>query len=193
MKGFVMAVVAGLMSSFMAFAIDAGKPIGEIAVECGIPEVYRNTPLLVLAMGGCAAANVIWCLLLGITAGSLRDYAAGPVRQLAGNYFFAILAGVIGYNEFFWYGMGTTKMGRYDFSSWSIHLAFVIIFSSIWGIFFREWKGIGRRTSWILWGGLATLLFSTAIIGAGNCLSSLYPAEYAAESPANPTVVATNN
>jgi L-rhamnose-H+ transport protein len=112
---------------------------------------------------------------------------------LAGNYFFAILAGVIGYNEFFWYGMGTTKMGRYDFSSWSIHLAFVIIFSSIWGLFFREWKGIGRHTRWILWGGLAMLLFSTVIIGAGNCLSALYPAEYAAKTPADSTVVATNN
>ena len=143
-------------------------------------------PVLVLVMGGNAAANVVWCLLLGATAGSLHDYAAGPARRLAGNYFFAVLAGVIGYNEFFWYGMGTTKMGRYDFSSWSIHLAFVIIFSSLWGMLFREWHGVGRRTRRLLWGGLATLILSTAVIGAGNCISTYYPPEYAAKSSTNP-------
>ena len=94
------------------------------------------------------------------------------MRLLAGNYLFAGLAGVIAYNEFFWYGMGTTKMGRYDFSSWSIHLAFVIIFSTLWGLAFHEWKGIGRRTRRLLWGGLATLILSTAVIGAGNCIAT---------------------
>ncbi len=77
-KGFAVAVVAGLMSSFMAFGIDAGKAIGQIAVDCGIPEVHQNTPVLVLVMAGNAAANVVWCLLLGAAAGSLGDYAVGP-------------------------------------------------------------------------------------------------------------------
>lgn len=26
-------------------------------------------------------------------------------------------------------GMGTTRMGDYDFASWSIHMAFIIVFS----------------------------------------------------------------
>jgi L-rhamnose-H+ transport protein len=184
-KGFCFAVVSGLMSSFMAFAMDAGKDIGQLAVGCGISEIHRNAPVLVLVMAGNAAANVVWCLLLGAIGGSLRDYVAGPARRQAGNYFFAILAGVLGYNEFFWYGMGTTKMGQYDFSSWSIHLAFVIIFSSLWGILFREWHGVGRRTRRLLWGGLATLILSTAVIGAGNCISTYYP-------PETPAIIATN-
>jgi L-rhamnose-H+ transport protein len=171
-KGFLVAAIAGLMSSFMAFGIDAGKTIGQTAVACGISEVYQNVPVLVLVMAGNVVANVIWCLLLGAKASTLGDYAARPARQLLGNYFFAGLAGVIAYNEFFWYGMGTTKMGRYDFSSWSIHLAFVIVFSTLWGLYFREWKGIGPVTRRLLWGGLATLLLSTVVIGAGNCFSS---------------------
>jgi len=182
-KGFFVALVAGLMSSFMAFGIDAGKAIGQTAIACGIPEMQQNIPVLVLVMGGNATANVVWCLLLGATAGSLGDYAVRPARLLARNYFFAAMAGVIAYNEFFWYGMGTTKMGRYDFSSWSIHLAFVVIFSSLWGVLFREWKGVSRRTHWLLWSGLATLLFSTAVIGVGNCLCSSGPPQSTARSP----------
>jgi L-rhamnose-H+ transport protein len=176
-KGFIMAAVAGLMSSFMAFGIDAGRPISQIAVDCGIAEIQRNVPVLVLVMAGNAVANIVWCVLLGFWAGSLGDYASGSGRLLVGNYFFAILAGIIGYNEFFWYGMGTTKMGQYDFSSWSIHLAFVIVFSSLWGIFFHEWHGVRQLTRRMLWGGLVTLIISTAVIGAGNCISTPYSPE----------------
>jgi L-rhamnose-H+ transport protein len=192
-KGFLMALIAGLMSSFMAFGIIAGKPIGQIAIDCGIPAIYQNTPSLILVMGGNATANVVWCLLLGATAGSLGDYAVGPKGRLASNYLFAILAGVIGYQEFFWYGMGTTKMGRYDFSSWSIHLAFVIIFSSLWGMFFHEWKGIGRLTRRLLWGGLATLLLSTAVIGAGNCIASFSPPQSETVAQDNQSVQTLHN
>lgn len=181
-KGFLVAIVAGLMSSFMAFGIDAGKAIGQIAVECGISEVQQNAPVLVLVMGGNAAANVLWCLLLGAKAGTLGDYARRPSRLLAVNYLFIGMAGVIAYNEFFWYGMGTTKMGRYDFSSWSIHLAFVIIFSTLWGILFREWEGVGRRTRSILWSGLATLILSTIVIGTGSYIATLNPSESIAQS-----------
>jgi L-rhamnose-H+ transport protein len=170
-KGFVVAAIAGVMSSFMAFGIDAGKMIGQTAVSCGVAEVYQNTPVLVLVMGGNAVANVAWCLLRGVSSASLGDYVAGPTRQLLSNYLFAGMAGVIAYNEFFWYGLATTKMGSFDFSSWSIHLAFVIIFSTLWGLFFGEWKGIGKTTRRLLWGGLAVLLLSTAVMGAGNCFS----------------------
>jgi L-rhamnose-H+ transport protein len=33
------------------------------------------------------------------------------------------------------------QMGRYKFSSWTLHMASIIIFSSLWGIGFKEWKG----------------------------------------------------
>ena len=51
------------------------------------------------------------------------------------------MAGVIWYFQFFFYSMGTTKMGKYDFSSWTLHMASIIIFATLWGIFLKEWKG----------------------------------------------------
>jgi L-rhamnose-H+ transport protein len=71
------------------------------------------------------------------------------------------------------YGMGTTKMGRYNFSSWTIHMAFIIVFSNIWGLLFREWKGTSRRTHQIVLAGILVLILSTFIVGLGNYLASV--------------------
>jgi L-rhamnose-H+ transport protein len=103
------------------------------------------------------------------------------------------MAGVIGYNELFWYGMGTTKMGQYDFSSWPIHMALVIVFSSLWGILFREWHGVTVRTRRLLWAGLAMLIASTAVIGAGNCIATSSAPENPAMTSTNPSTTSVTN
>ena len=66
-----------------------------------------------------------------------------------------------------------TKMEKYDFSSWSIHMAFIIVFSNIWGLIFREWKGSSPRTLTIIILGILVLIGSTFVIGLGNYLASL--------------------
>jgi L-rhamnose-H+ transport protein len=96
--------------------------------------------------------------------------SAERVPMLA-NYLFSALAGVTWYLQFFFYTMGETQMGKYQFSSWTIHMASIIIFSSLWGIALKEWKGSSGFTKTILGMGLATLLFSTLIVGFGNYLA----------------------
>ena len=54
------------------------------------------------------------------------------------NYFFSALAGTTWYFQFFFYTMGETQMGRYKFSSWTLHMASIIIFSTLWGIALRN-------------------------------------------------------
>ena len=61
--------------------------------------------------------------------------------RCASNYFFCALAGVTWYFQFFFYTMGETQMGKYKFSSWTLHMASIIIFSSLWGIALHEWRG----------------------------------------------------
>ena len=55
-----------------------------------------------------------------------------PVPMLS-NYLFCALAGTTWYFQFFFYTMGETQMGKYGFSSWTLHMASIIIFSSLWG------------------------------------------------------------
>jgi L-rhamnose-H+ transport protein len=94
---------------------------------------------------------------------------------LAANYFWSALAGVTWYMQFFCYTMGETQMGAYRFSSWTLHMASIIIFSSLWGIFLREWRGASRSTRAKLGLALATLIFSTIVVGYGNYLGTLRP------------------
>jgi len=89
------------------------------------------------------------------------------------NYLFSALAGVTWYLQFFFYSMGETQMGDYKFSSWTLHMASIIIFSSLWGIGLKEWKGTGFGTKVKLTIGLATLILSTIIVGYGNYLASM--------------------
>ncbi len=99
---------------------------------------------------------------------------AEPIRvPMLANYFFCALAGVTWYMQFFFYSMGQTQMGKYDFSSWTLHMASIIIFSTLWGIALREWKGSSRRTVALVTLGLAVLIGSTMIVGYGNYLGTL--------------------
>ena len=100
-----------------------------------------------------------------------RTEILGERVPLLANYLFSALAGVTWYMQFFFYTMGETQMGRYKFSSWTIHMASIIIFSSLWGIALKEWKGASGFTKVLLGMGLACLVFSTVIVGFGNFLA----------------------
>jgi len=93
--------------------------------------------------------------------------AAVKAPMLA-NYLFSALAGTTWYMQFFFYTMGETQMGRYKFSSWTLHMASIIIFSTLWGIALKEWNGTGTRTKVLVAFSLLVLVTSTVIVGYGN-------------------------
>jgi L-rhamnose-H+ transport protein len=87
------------------------------------------------------------------------------------NYFFCAVAGTTWYFQFFFYTMGETQMGKYGFSSWTLHMASIIIFSTLWGIGLSEWKGAGSSALRLLTLALFLLVGSTVIVGYGNYLA----------------------
>ena len=106
-------------------------------------------------------------------AGEARFDLSARAPRLAGgtmlfNYAFAALAGVTWYFQFFFYSMGQTKMGKYDFSSWTLHMASIMIFATIIGIMLHEWRGTSSRTKLFVAGGLFFLVLSTVVVGYGN-------------------------
>lgn len=94
----------------------------------------------------------------------------GGSPSLFWNYLFSAMAGTIWYMQFFFYTMGETQMGRYKFSSWTLHMASIIIFGTLWGIALKEWRGVSRRTKWLVFLTLFTLVASTVVVGYGNYL-----------------------
>jgi L-rhamnose-H+ transport protein len=205
-KGLVVAIFAGIMSSFFAFGLKAGAPIGALAktelLAHNRPDLFQNLPILIVVLWGGFLTNFVWSTILILKNGSIKQFAGEPglnpmrasqasgqtlvdfdpldpstydhlaPKTLALNYIFASLAGVIWYFQFFFYSMGQTKMGKYDFSSWTLHMASIIIFATLWGLFLREWRGTSRRTKTLVAAGLFLLVSSTIVVGYGNYLKA---------------------
>jgi len=182
-KGLLVAVFAGVMSASMSYGFAAGKPIAKLATTAGVTDLWQNLPVLVVILAGGFTTNFIWCVALNIKNRSWSEYAGHQravndeapkdpsLRQsipLGVNYLFCALAGITWYLQFFFYGMGTTKMGPYDFSSWTLHMASIIAFSTLWGIALKEWKGTSVRTKSYIAIGLGLLVASMIVVGAGN-------------------------
>ena len=86
------------------------------------------------------------------------------------NIVFCALAGTTWYFQFFFYGMGDSQMGAYRFSGWTLHMAFIIAFSSMWGLLLHEWRGANRRTMRTVTLGIVAVVLSTVVVGYGNYL-----------------------
>jgi L-rhamnose-H+ transport protein len=95
-----------------------------------------------------------------------------PRIPLMSNYFFSALAGTTWYMQFFFYTMGETQMGRFGFASWTLHMASIMIFGTLWGVYFREWHGSSSRARGLIATGLGLLIASTIVIGVGTWLKS---------------------
>ena len=84
-----------------------------------------------------------------------------------------MLGGITWYLQFFFYGMGTTYIGKnLEFASWSIHMAFIILISNLWGIYYNEWQGVAKKTNVTLVLGLTVVLASILLIGLASTIST---------------------
>jgi L-rhamnose-H+ transport protein len=167
-KGIVVATVSGILSACFAFGLTAGKPIAQLALQNGTNPLFQNNAIYPVLLLGGFTTNLIWCLILNRRNNSFGDYLASD-KPLGRNYFWAILAGTTWYFQFFFYGMGDAYLGEeFRFAGWTLHMAFIITFSTIWGLALNEWKGASPATYRVVYTGLALIILSTVLIGMGS-------------------------
>ena len=188
-KGILVATFSGVMSSCMAYGMSAGEPISVSALKYGADGIWTGLPKLIVVLAGGFTTNFLWCLYLLLKNKTLHQYtskyelietsAKTPAKTasasrvpLLANFLFSALAGCTWYMQFFFYTMGETQMGHYKFSSWTIHMASIIIFSTLWGIFLKEWKNTSGMTKFMVGLALVTLIGSTIVIGYANYLGT---------------------
>ncbi len=174
-KGIAVAIFSGIMSSCFAYGLDAGGPIRHLTLAHGTGALWQGLPVLVVVLLGGFTTNAIWCVYLIIRNASGRDLrggldADGGRVSLRRNYLLCALGGTAWYLQFFFYTMGESQMGRYAFSSWTLHMSSIIIFATLWGLALKEWKGASARSLAIMTAGLVTLVGATVVIGLGNYL-----------------------
>ena len=193
-RGVAVSILSGIMSACFAYGLSAGKPIAVLAQAALLShnriDLWQNLPVLIVVMLGGFTTNFLWCVILLVRNHSARQYLGVPadgddgssstlrlqLSTMLANYGWAALAGITWYFQFFFYSMGQTKMGKYDFSSWTLHMASIMIFATLIGIMLHEWRGTSVRTRTLVAAGLFFLLGSTVVVGYGNYIKANQPA-----------------
>jgi L-rhamnose-H+ transport protein len=150
-KGLIIAIISGILSSFFNFGIEAGKPLAEAAVANGANKLFQNNITYVVLLWGGLTTNFIWCIYLNFKNKTFSDYT-NTKTPIAKNVFFSGIAGTMWFLQFFFYGMGESKLGN-GASSWILHMATIILTANMWGLWLNEWKGVsivlvGIGNSW---------------------------------------------
>lgn len=167
-KGLLVGTFCGIMSACFAFGLAAGKPIAANAEASGTNPLFKNNAILPVLLIGGFVTNFVWCMILNSRNKSFSDYT-NTSTPLKNNYMWALMAGITWYFQFFFYGMGESKLGdSLNFASWTLHMAFIILVGTLWGLFYKEWKGASKSTMGVLYFGLLLIILSSAFIGMGS-------------------------
>ena len=173
--GLTVALIAGILSACFNFGIEAGKPMANVANELWKADnadkgefLFQNNVTYIVLLWGGLTTNFIWCLLLNLKNKTYKDYS-NTSTPLKTNYLLCALAGTTWYLQFFFYGMGESRMGN-GASSWILHMAFIILIANLWGVLLKEWKGVSRKTYSTIIGGLSLIIVAVLIVGFAKTL-----------------------
>ncbi len=173
--GMLVSIISGVLSACFNFGLEAGKPMADTAndiwkaVNPGEGNfLYQNNVTYVIILWGGLTTNFIWCMILNARNKTFGDYT-NKKTPLLRNYIFSALAGTTWFLQFFFYGMGESKLGNGP-SSWILHMAFIILVANMWGLILKEWKGVNKKTTTTIILGIITIILSVLVVGYGNSL-----------------------
>ena len=158
-KGLAIALLAGFMSGCFNVGLEFGKDInfGELT-----DPMFRTLPATFLVTFGGFLTNAIYCFYQNQKNKTWGDYAKTSVW--GNNVLFCLLAGALWYSQFFGLSLGRSFFetgGTMDTLSFCILMALNVVFSNVWGIILKEWKGCSQKTIAVLICGIAVLIISS--------------------------------
>ncbi len=157
-KGIVVALLAGFMSACFNIGLYQGS---EICFE-GVNPMFATLPATFLVTLGGFCTNAVYCFYQNSRNHSWGDYAKGSVWL--NNALFCLLAGALWYSQFFGLALGkgflTESPTLYTFA-FCILMALNVVFSNVWGIILKEWKGCTQSTITVLVAGIIILIISS--------------------------------
>jgi len=173
--GLFVSIVSGVLSACFAFGIDAGKDmainansIWKVANPGDGEFLFQNNVTYVVILLGGLTTNLIWCMLLNFRNKTFHDYTNSKTPLLR-NYIFSAIAGTTWFLQFFFYGMGESRLGNGP-SSWILHMAFIILVANLWGLALNEWKGVTKKTFVTVLTGIFFIIISILVVGYGNSI-----------------------
>jgi L-rhamnose-H+ transport protein len=170
-KGLLLCGIAGIFSAIYGIAVnDAGKPIAETAAQFGAGH-WQTNAVYIFANTGAFVTTTLYCLWLSWSQKTFHEFRRARdvlTGALPVNYLMALLTGVMWYSQFLFYGIAHVRMGKFEFSSWAIHMLMLILFSSLAGVAMREWHGRRPRTKAAILVGLLVVSGAVLALAYGN-------------------------
>lgn len=158
-KGIAVALLAGFMSACFSIGLGFGEVLnfGDATAD-----IYKTLPATLMVTMGGFLTNAAYCLYQNMRNKTFTDYQQNDLW--ANNLLFCALAGVLWYSQFFGLSLGkgflTDSPSLLTFS-WCILMALNVVFSNVWGIILKEWKGCSAKTIVVLLAGIAVLILSS--------------------------------
>ena len=157
-KGLAIALLAGFMSGCFNVGLEFGKDInfGELT-----DPMFRTLPATFLVTFGGFITNAIYCFYQNQKNGTWSDYTKSSVW--GNNLLFCLLAGALWYSQFFGLSLGKgflTESPTLTTLAFCILMALNVVFSNVWGIILKEWKGCSQKTITVLIVGIIVLVIS---------------------------------
>lgn len=165
-KGLLIALGAGVMSACFSLGLSAGIPVKEASIAMGAKEIFAQNPVTLLVTIGGFFTNLVYCLYMNAKNKTGGEIARTSGSILVNNLLFCALAGLLWYSQFFGLGMGQSFFDANSVMmafSWSILMSLNVVFSNVWGIILKEWKGAGKKAILFLALGMAILIFSLMV------------------------------
>ena len=160
---FTKGIAVALLAGFMSACFNIGLGFGEVLnFGDATADIYKTLPATFMVTLGGFMTNAVYCLYQNAHNKTFSDY--GKTSLWANNLLFCALAGVLWYSQFFGLSLGkgflTDSPSLLTFS-WCILMALNVVFSNVWGIILKEWKGCSRKTIVVLLAGIAILIISS--------------------------------
>lgn len=157
-KGLVVALLAGLMSACFNIGLSFGAPLTWAETK----PIFATLPATLLVTIGGFLTNAVYCFYQNSKNKTWSDY--GKKSLWGNNLLFCCLAGVLWYSQFFGLSLGKGFLADSPVLitfSWCILMSLNVVFSNVWGIILKEWKGISRKALAVLLTGIVVLIIST--------------------------------
>jgi L-rhamnose-H+ transport protein len=171
-KGLPICLLAGVLSAFYGYALHQGQPIADVAATYGAGN-YQGNVIYIFSNSGAFLTTFIYCLYLHGKEKTFKEYKLVVGGKLVINYLMAAVTGILWYGQFFFYGLGHVRMGKYAFSSWAIHMILLVLLSAIVGLVLKEWKQSSRKTIGLLSVAILILIVAVLLLTEGNRLGSI--------------------
>ena len=164
-KGILIAVTCGLLSSLLNVGFANAAPIADKAQEYGV--IARNSSLAawVVVLWGAFVMNFGYAIFLLIKNNTWKTFSFKNAKNA---YKWSFIAGFCWFAALGVYGQGAALLGEIGpVIGWPILLGLSLIISNYWAYMAGEWKNASKPFNKLLL-GLLVLIISAVVLGLGN-------------------------